>query len=84
MAHVYSDPAKDSIHSYPYHLPDAEVFYRELWENTPNTIFWDDIHLEPFPAGFYYWFCLPGCMPDSSPIGPFETEEEAIEALRNE
>ena len=27
MAQVYSDPAKDSIHSYPYHLPDAEVFH---------------------------------------------------------
>lgn len=28
--------------------------------------------------GFYYWSCLPGCMPDSDPIGPFETEAEAI------
>jgi len=28
--------------------------------------------------GWYYWFCFPGCLPDSEPYGPFETEEEAI------
>ena len=81
MAQVYSDTSRADD---KWSLPDAEVFHRELWENTPNTIFFDDIHLEPFPAGFYYWYCLPGCLPDSSPIGPFETEAEAIEALREE
>ena len=29
-------------------------------------------------VGFYWWPCFPGCIPDSDPIGPFETEEEAI------
>lgn len=28
-------------------------------------------------AGFYWWTCLPGCLPDSDAFGPFETEEEA-------
>lgn len=27
--------------------------------------------------GFYYWYCFPGCLPDSQPIGPFETIKEA-------
>ena len=81
MAQVYSDPAKDSIHSYPYHLPDAEVFH--------STTYGHDLELDEdgeraYPSGFYYWFCLPGCLPDSSPFGPFETEQAAIEALRNE
>lgn len=31
------------------------------------------------PAGWYWWACFPGCMPDGDPSGPFETEEEAIE-----
>lgn len=26
----------------------------------------------------WYWFCFPGCMPDSDPIGPFATEAEAL------
>lgn len=30
-------------------------------------------------AGFYWWTCCPGCMPDSEASGPFDTELEAIE-----
>jgi len=30
-------------------------------------------------AGFYWWACSPGCLPDSEASGPFETELEAIE-----
>lgn len=28
-------------------------------------------------AGWYYWTCCPGCMPDSDAFGPFKTEELA-------
>jgi hypothetical protein len=31
-------------------------------------------------AGWYWWACFPGCLPDGEPAGPFETEEAAIEA----
>ena len=81
MSRVYSDTSREEE---PTALPDAEVFYRELSENTSDTVFWDEDDNEPYGAGWYYWFCLPGCMPDSSPFGPFATEAEAIEALRNE
>lgn len=30
-------------------------------------------------AGFYWWSCSPGCLPDGDASGPFETELEAIE-----
>lgn len=30
-------------------------------------------------AGFYWWTCCPGCLPDSEASGPFETAEEANE-----
>jgi hypothetical protein len=29
-------------------------------------------------GGWYYWFCFPGCMPDSDPIGPFDGYESAM------
>ena len=29
-------------------------------------------------GGWYWWTCLPGCLPDSEPIGPFDTEAEAL------
>ena len=30
-------------------------------------------------AGYYWWTCAPGCLPDSEAVGPFETREEAEE-----
>jgi hypothetical protein len=30
-------------------------------------------------AGFYWWTCSPGCLPDSDASGPFVTETEAVE-----
>ena len=37
--------------------------------------------LEP---GYYWWACLPGCLPDGSAIGPFTSEAEAIANAREE
>ena len=33
-------------------------------------------------GGWFYWFCFPGCLPDSEPKGPFETEAEALADAR--
>lgn len=33
-------------------------------------------------TGWFYWFCLPGCLPDSEPFGPFSTESEALADAR--
>jgi hypothetical protein len=46
-----------------------------------------DYHLESDPGGsyepgWYWWSCFPGCIPDGEPSGPFESEEKAIEDLR--
>lgn len=29
-------------------------------------------------GGWFYWFCFPGCLPDSEPIGPFPTKQDAL------
>ena len=40
----------------------------------------EERHLEAESlAGWYWWTCSPGCMPDSDASGPFATEEEANE-----
>ena len=36
----------------------------------------------PSKFGWYYWYCSPGCLPDSNPFGPFDTEAEALEDMR--
>ncbi len=33
-------------------------------------------------AGWYWWSCSPGCLPDSEPAGPFETEAKALADAR--
>ena len=29
-------------------------------------------------GGWFWWTCLPGCLPDSEPMGPFKTYAEAL------
>jgi hypothetical protein len=33
-------------------------------------------------SGWWYWYCFPGCLPDSDPIGPFASEDEALTDAR--
>jgi len=70
----YFDPSREEL---PHSLPDLEVF------QVP-----DDYTLEadeegnPYAPGWYYWACFPGCIPDSDPCGPFETEAAALADAR--
>jgi hypothetical protein len=77
MAQAYSNPSRAND---TYSLPDVEVFYAaagELWQAGDNIEGWEPE--EDNEPGFYYWFCFPGCMPDSDAHGPFKTEDEAIQ-----
>lgn len=55
----------------------VEVFYHD-GERYSDDDCWSNEDGEPLEAGWYYWSCLPGCMPDCDPYGPFETEEDAF------
>ena len=62
-----------------YALPDVEIFYADEnlvkeWEEE-----WDNVDI-----GWYWWFCFPGCLPDSLPTGPFVSKVEAYNNLRGE
>lgn len=35
----------------------------------------------PIAPGWYWWACWPGCLSDGDPVGPFETEQMAIDNL---
>lgn len=83
MAQHYSNPRRSSD---PTALPDIET-----WQHGPCS---DPIEAVACIAtmdsngvcagpGWYYWFCLPGCLPDGEPIGPFGTEAEALEDARD-
>jgi hypothetical protein len=39
---------------------------------------------EGITGGWFYWYCFPGCMPDSDAIGPFDSHKEALDAARED
>jgi hypothetical protein len=74
MSQHYSNPARASD---PHALPDVEVFYDDadmVHGHARNF----DSEGNPVAAGWYWWACFPGCLPDGEAHGPFETEAEAI------
>ena len=81
MTQVYSDPSRETD---PYSLPNIEVFYMDA-EDAAESLAQDDPFAEQSEtianelAGWYWWPCFPGCLPDNNPIGPFATEQEAID-----
>lgn len=85
MSMHYSDPERASN---TYALPDVEVFYRTAAAIASDVAVyggdtWTNGDGEPLGAGWYYWYCFPGCMPGSDPIGPFASENEALEDARD-
>jgi hypothetical protein len=79
---AYSDPNRETE---PTTLPDIEVFYVDddiaAFYNAEQS---DDYESIEWEVGYYYWFCFPRCLPDSLPIGPFDTEQEATAHAQSE
>lgn len=88
MSQHYSDP--DREHE-PYALPDVETFYMsesDFIDADVDSWIYDlmlDRNTNPADAkGWYYWYCFPGCLPESDPRGPYDTEQEALDACRED
>lgn len=91
MAQFYFDPSREND---PHALPDGEVFYASHYDcadcgyftfvPSPQCPECGSKYKRTLPdgAGWFYWACFPGCLPDGDPIGPFETEEEALADAR--
>lgn len=73
MSQAYSNPKRASD---PYSLPDVEVFYHDGSRSRTRVLAHNAD--EQHDPGWYYWYCFPGCLPDSEPMGPFATEAEAL------
>lgn len=52
-----------------------------------NSVDWEDaesVKLEAEAlAGYYYWCCFPGCLPEGDAIGPFKTALDAAQDAIN-
>ena len=58
-----------------------EVFYDDADEANGHARNFDGDG-EPVQAGWYWWACFPGCLPDGDPSGPFATAKEAFDDAR--
>lgn len=74
MSQHYSNPKREADE---HALPDVETFY--ITQRTIDSYRGDSVFAEP---GWYYHYCFPGCLPDSEPNGPFESEADAIADMR--
>lgn len=94
---AYSDPKRESDpHAVPnievweadiMRCPDCGDEYpdtgeREAGHRKTGDSCCHGIPYERTASGWWYWFCLPGCLPDSDPVGPFETAAEALADAR--
>jgi len=76
----------DSMAGYhKFHAEETQEAYGSF------EVFWDDSDVskwggearnydadgEPVKAGWYWWACLPGCMPDGEAKGPFASSRQA-------
>ena len=51
----------------PFSMPDVEIWYTQKMYQK---------------SGFYYAYGFPGCLHDSDEVGPFKTEQEALDDAR--
>ena len=90
MPQEYSNPKRATD---PHSLPDVEVFHHEhakrelcaLNAGHKAELYGEcitDDEGDCLGTGWYWWTCLPGCLPDSEPCGPFDTYAEALADAR--
>jgi predicted RNase H-like HicB family nuclease len=55
-----------------------EFRLRHMNSRTQEAILDAIVEEEGITGGWYWWTCLPGCLPDSCAFGPFDTRAEAL------
>ena len=60
-----------------FHNEDGESYgsFEVFWNNLSKRV--TDDEGEPYPSGWYWWACFPGCLPDGDMIGPFASSLDA-------
>lgn len=50
---------------------------------TRDAMFDAMVEDEGITGGWFFDYCLPGCLPDSQPFGPYDSRDAAIAAARD-
>jgi len=84
VTQFYFDASRESD---SHALPDGETFYvppADAPEHARN-VHGENVYGGDDAAdyvGWFWWACFPGCLPGSEPMGPFNTEAEALADAR--
>lgn len=95
MSQHYSDPKREADE---HALPDVEVWQEDAVECGCGSVMPLSTRENGCPdcedstGGYvtearnvwWWWSCFPGCLPDSEPNGPFDTEAEALRDAREQ
>jgi hypothetical protein len=49
-----------------------------------DAMFQEMIDENCIEGGWFYWYCFPGCMPDSDAIGPYVSAQAARQAAQDD
>lgn len=80
MTQAYFDPSRECD---PHALPDCEIFQVTEQQATENALQADtEEALYCAEPGWYWQACLPGCLPDGDPVGPFASYAAALADAR--
>ena len=69
--------------SYDSFLDEYERDYGMVKEEFAEEVRQEYLEELRSKVGWYWQVGFPGCMPDGEPMGPFDTEENAIEAAND-
>jgi hypothetical protein len=72
---------EDMVYEY---MKRHEFRLASMNSQTRDAMFDAMIEQEGIQGGWFYWFCFPGCLPDSTPFGPYDSYKEALDAAREE
>lgn len=72
---------EDLIHEY---LKRHEFRLASMNGRTREAMFDAMIEEEGITGGWFYWYCFPGCLPDSEPMGPYASYQEALDSARED
>lgn len=78
-AHEVAERDDDLVHEY---LKRHEFRLATMNSRTRERMLDAMVEKEGITGGWFYWYCFPGCMPDSNAMGPYATHAEALEATR--
>jgi hypothetical protein len=80
-AREIAETQEDTIYEY---MKRPEFRLASMNSRNRENMFDTMIEEEGLQGGWFYWYCFPGCLPDSEPVGPYATWQAAKTAAQEE